>query len=106
MDGDCMDLSLVARQARHNSERWFPSIHTDQFLDVFYALALGGEVGEVQNLLKKKMRDQNFNLKQHCIGSELADVFTYLLLLADELHIDLMAEFEAKQAICEARWGR
>jgi NTP pyrophosphatase (non-canonical NTP hydrolase) len=104
---DCMDLSLMGRQARHNSERWFPGLHySNEDLRVFYSLALAGEVGELCNIVKKYVRTGNeTRLREGGIGSELADIFTYLLLLCDELKIDLFAEFEAKQAICEARWG-
>lgn len=102
-----MDLSLMGVQARKNSERWFPGLHhSDQDLKVFYSLALAGEAGELCNLVKKYVRTENLTvLREGGIGSELADIFTYLLLLANELKIDLLDEFKAKQAICEARWG-
>lgn len=101
-----MDLSLIAKQARHNSERWFPQLHISEDMASFYSLALAGEVGELCNITKKYVRTSNRSIfRENGIGAELADIFTYLLLLADELQIDLLNEFEAKQAICEARWG-
>jgi NTP pyrophosphatase (non-canonical NTP hydrolase) len=98
-----MDLSLIGREVRRNSERWFPKLHETEDLMVFYSLALAGEVGEICNLVKKNMRYSDFDLE--AIRLEIADVFTYLLLLADELHIDLFDAFQEKQMICEKRWG-
>lgn len=39
------------------------------------------------------------------VESELADVFTYLVLLADELGVDLIVANVDKAAECERRWG-
>ena len=39
------------------------------------------------------------------LAIELADVLTYLLLLADELGLDIEAAYHAKAKINEARWG-
>jgi NTP pyrophosphatase (non-canonical NTP hydrolase) len=103
---DNMDLTLVARQSRWNSERWFPELHSGNIdLGPFYALALAGEVGEVCNLIKKTVRNKNMIIAKD-LELEMADVFTYLLLLADEYAIDLMEAFEAKQKVCELRWGK
>jgi len=105
---DSMDLGLVAKQVRWNSERWFPDLHSDKHfghLTVHYALGLCGEVGEVANLVKKADRAGAARPHTEKLADELADVFTYLLLLADECKIDLLKSFEAKQAECERRWG-
>ncbi|MCP5157730.1 MAG: hypothetical protein H6983_26390 [Ectothiorhodospiraceae bacterium] len=40
------------------------------------------------------------------LEAELADVLTYLLVLAHELGIDMEAAVEAKQAVCVERWGK
>ena len=103
---DNMDLTLVARQARRNSERWFPKLHDGTIkLGPFYCLALAGEVGEACNIMKKAVRHVLVKPSKDDFASELADIFTYLMLLADEYQIDLMAEFEKKQSVCEMRWG-
>lgn len=101
-----MDLSLVAQQLRWNSERWFPELH-DGHVDLgpFYALALAGEVGEVCNLIKKTVRYMNTTVPGN-LASEIADVFTYLMLLANEYQVDVMEALHAKQAVCEERWGK
>lgn len=109
MSRDAMDLSLIGRQARHNSERWFPDIHGLQSklpLPAFYGLSLSGEVGEIANLIKKYYRGSITRRElDEKLWEEWADAFTYLMLLADEMEIDPLIAFEKKQAICEERWG-
>jgi NTP pyrophosphatase (non-canonical NTP hydrolase) len=60
----------------------------------FLALALGGEVGELQNMIKKEWRgDGDFRAG---IKKELADIRVYLHLLATSLTIDLDEAVEEK----------
>ena len=66
----------------------------------YYALALGGEVGELQNLLKKVWREELDERLPHVseeqkteLRHELADVLVYLLCLANALDIDLEVAF-------------
>src|ERR1700757_2841826 len=97
-----IDLDQIAKRARRNSERWFPQLHADQDMTTFYSLALAGEMGEVANLAKKRMRRASGVVEfESQIADELADIFTYLLLLADECNVNLVDAFEKKQAICE-----
>lgn len=98
-------LVTLAGEMRKNSERWFPQIH-DGTVDLvaFYTLGLDGEAGEVANEVKKAMRRRSGAIDEN-VGAELADVLTYLLLLADELGVDLIAEYEAKVLVNEERWG-
>lgn len=99
-----MDERRLAMEMRRNSERWFPQMHDGTFdLRTFYALGLVGEAGEVANVVKKGLRSGALDLLD--LGAELADVFTYLLLLADECGIDLVDEYHAKVEVNEARWG-
>lgn len=108
MGRDCMDITLVARQARWNSERWFPALHDSdpERVRIHYVLGLVGEAGEVADLFKKIHTGKEVYADRHDqIAGELADVFTYLLLLADECGVDLIEAFEAKQKVCEERWG-
>jgi NTP pyrophosphatase (non-canonical NTP hydrolase) len=105
-----MDLGLVAVECRRNSERWFPGIHDASAqlipLKVYYALALMGEAGEICDAIKKHhLRTGELDADPDQLRQELADVFTYLLLLADEWKVDLWDAFLEKQAICEERWG-
>lgn len=101
-------LAELAWEMRSNSERWFPEMHADPQIPmhVFYALGMSGEVGEVANEVKKGLRGHQENGVRHIdLAAELADVFTYLLLLADELDVDLIAEYRKKAALNEGRWG-
>jgi NTP pyrophosphatase (non-canonical NTP hydrolase) len=107
-------LDRLACEMRENSERWFPQWHDGSSgmpLKVAYALGLAGEVGEVANVVKKLQRDacalnqDDYAALYDNLGAELADVFTYLLLLADEAGVDLVAEYRAKVRVNESRWG-
>jgi NTP pyrophosphatase (non-canonical NTP hydrolase) len=103
-----MNLYELATQARSNSERWFPAMHDESRkvvpIGVQYALGLAGEAGEVSNVVKKGIREGKGPGPE--LAAELADVLTYLLLLAYEVGVDLEEEFQKKQAVCEQRWGR
>lgn len=85
-----LTLQEVAKQARQNSERWFSPVHGGEALvplAAHYTLGLVGEAGEVANVVKKWLRKVEGN--PIALGTdlelELADVFTYLVLLADEV---------------------
>jgi NTP pyrophosphatase (non-canonical NTP hydrolase) len=101
-------LDSIASEARRNSERWFPSVHDPEKalvpLAVHYALGMCGEAGEVANVVKKALRKGETTSPE--LAAELADVFIYLLLLADEAGVNLYAAYKDKQAVCEKRWGR
>lgn len=95
-------LRVTAAEMRANSERWFPQLHDGTIdLVVFYGVGLVGEAGEVANVIKKRMRGEPTD----SIGEELADVFTYLVLLADELGVDLVREYKRKAVTNQVRWG-
>lgn len=106
-------LGQMRDEAFRNSQRWFPELHErgawDQILHQM--LGLVGEAGEAANIVKKLDRygvDRDpavFEMLSHDLRVELADVFTYLLNLCTLLGADLGAEFYAKQAVCEQRWG-
>lgn len=100
-------IKELASQMRANSERWFPELHASGMdLRVFYALGLSGEVGEVANEVKKSIRGhlKTNGVRRIEIGPELADVFTYLLLLSDEYGVDLIAEYREKAEFNHKRW--
>lgn len=100
-------LDAIASESRRNSERWFPAVHDPEQaivpLAVHYALGMCGEAGEVANLVKKALRKGE--AIPEGLADELADVFIYLLLLADEAGINLYAAYQHKRDICEKRWG-
>ncbi len=74
----------------------------------YLALALGGEVGEMQNLIKKEWRgDVKKNQKKelrHKIAMELADIRIYLEHLANAHNVDLDAACEEKTEELRTRW--
>ncbi len=54
---------------------------------LYWSTALAGEVGEFCNLVKKYARDGFIDWDR--FGEELADIFIYLHLTAEQLGIDL-----------------
>lgn len=68
------------------------AIYPDQGNNLYYP-ALGlGEAGEVQNLIKKVMRDDNGVLseeKKAALGKELGDLMWYVATLATEAGLSL-----------------
>ena len=96
------DLNELAEHMKANSKRWFPLLDHNE---VFYTLGLVGEAGELANLIKKGIRSSwgVFSLEE--VAAECADIFTYLLLLCNQLDIDIIGAYELKEQICEERWG-
>ncbi len=72
-------------------------------------LALVGELGELaaefqwigDDNIVKELQDSD---KREAVGSELADVFIYLLRLSDVIGIDLAEELTKKIAVNEKRY--
>jgi NTP pyrophosphatase (non-canonical NTP hydrolase) len=97
-------LSTLATQAGEDSRRWFPG----DFGVPYYALCLGGEVGEFQNIVKKIERgslDPRAASVRHDMAMELTDAFVYMLCLADKLGIDLEKSYNVKRIENERRFG-
>lgn len=92
-------------QALGDSRRWFPN--TAESI-AFTVLALAGEVGEVANIVKKIERGSHSFLDakvRYQLNMEVADVFTYLVLLAGQLGVDLIKLYELKRIENENRFG-
>lgn len=93
-----MDLHDVQQRLRaFTEERDWAQFHSPRNL----ALALVGEVGELAELLQWRTDAEVHALVQEAAGreamaDELADVFTYVLELADVLGIDLDEAVHAK----------
>lgn len=104
-------LKQITKTMRSDSERWAPQIHDGSVdLTVFYGLGLAGEAGEAVDEIKKGMRrgtraDGSLKIDDAKFAFELADTFTYLLLLADEIGLDLTAAWMAKREMNEERFG-
>lgn len=101
-----MELSDLANEMRRASEFWFPEVHarTSSDIRLHYTLGLAGESGEVANVVKKANRSGG-RPNVDDLAAELADTFTYLMLLANHEGIDLIAAYWAKREVCIERWG-
>lgn len=73
----------------------------------FLALALGGEVGELQNIIKKAWRG-DFEIEEMIedIELELADIQIYLELLARSMRLDLTDAVHAKMPEVRRKFPR
>ena len=100
-------LSEMSKQCLANSRRWFPTATNrgDERSILHMTLGLAGEVGEVVEVIKKLDRDDAVLTGDKSeLALELADVFAYLLNLAELCGIDLGVAHDAKQEICEQRY--
>lgn len=99
------DIALLGKQALEDSRRWFPGTANSI---AFTVLALAGEVGEVANIVKKIERG-SFDLRsakvRYDLSMEVADVFTYLVLLSGQLGVDLVKLYNLKRIENEQRFG-
>ena len=103
-------LLRLARQCVADSDGWFGNTVTDRgklHQVVHHALCLGGEVGEVQNLVKKVDRG-SFALEEvyDDLTEEITDVFIYLMNLVGILDFDLQKAYDSKRAKNAARFDR
>lgn len=99
-------IAELTSQIRGFAEsRDWQQFHTSRNL----VLALIGEIGELAAefqwigdvAIDESLQDPN---KRKAVGSELADVFIYLLRLADITGIDLVEELRKKMTINEQRY--
>lgn len=67
-----------------------------------WACAMAGECGEACNLIKKLRRGDSVMTSE--IADELADLVTYVDLLAEKLGIDLGEAIRSKFNVVSARW--
>lgn len=105
-DASSDSLEGLSRRVRKFAEaRDWEQFHSPRNL----VLALAGEVGELASLMqwvpdeemKQWLKDEN---NRSDLEAELADVFSYLLRLADTIGIDLSRALEAKIALNESRY--
>ncbi len=107
-----MEINKIVEETR---KTWFAS-HDGNYskgdVELLYAtLALGGEVGELQNKVKKIFRTKYYTEGHpsstgiEAIGEEIADTLFYLSRIADLLEIDIEKEFAKKMAENVKRYG-
>jgi NTP pyrophosphatase (non-canonical NTP hydrolase) len=89
--------ALAARLREFAAERSWETYHTPKNL----VMALSGEVGELTELFQWLTPEESVDAmsdrhRAAGVHDELADVFLYLVQLADVLGVDLMAAAHAK----------
>ena len=71
------------------------------------SMALIVEAGELAEHFQWLTQEESFNLaseKLEAVGEELADIFVYLVRLADQLNIDLSQAVERKIGLNELKY--
>jgi len=99
-------LSVLQRQLRaFAAEREWDQFHTPKNL----MMALTGEVGELAELFQWLTAEESSAIMQdprraEQVRHELADVFAYVLRLADVLHVDLADVLQEKMVLNAQRY--
>jgi len=94
---------LAARLRRFAAERDWERFHSPKNL----AMALAAEAGELLELFQWLTQDESVSLderKRREARHELADIFIYLLRLADRLDVDLLQAAAEKIELNEAKY--
>lgn len=96
-------LNEIQNVEARDSKRYFPGMIPDE---LYCAVALAGEVGEVSNYIKKYRRGSITwaELIEH-MRQELPDVLIYLVMLADAVDVWLGDAYLEKKAFNEDRFG-
>jgi NTP pyrophosphatase (non-canonical NTP hydrolase) len=99
-------LHALGHEMHDDSTRWFGSDVADSL--TILTLGLGGESGEVQDIIKKVMRgsttldDPETRSK---LAEELVDVFIYWCMMITALQIDIEQCYALKREINQERFG-
>ena len=94
---------LQARLREFAEQRDWKQFHSPKNL----SMALIVEAGELVEHFQWLTQDESFNLadkKRQAVGEELADIFVYLVRLADQLDIDLSEAVDRKIALNEKKY--
>lgn len=110
-----MDIKEAGRRIIHDSNFWFGDHGGDLKAQVIhFALGIAGEAGEVADIIKKMdVCDFGSTCDKHApgkhdkaaLGSEIADLLTYVFGMASILDIDIPWEMEMSRAKNVRRWG-
>lgn len=103
-----MDLRAIQKQCDEDSALYFPAFSgSEDYNYDFLTIALGGEVGEILNKVKKNLRGSMPYIDLHMqLEEELPDVLIYLCELATVLGIDLEAAYIKKREFNNGRFIR
>ena len=96
-------LKLQERLRDFAEQRDWKQFHSPKNL----SMALIVEAGELAEHFQWLTQEQSFNLaseKLEAVGEELADIFVYLVRLADQLDIDLPQAVERKIGLNELKY--
>ncbi|MCS0292956.1 nucleotide pyrophosphohydrolase [Vibrio alginolyticus] len=95
--------SLTSKLSEFAQERDWDKFHSPKNL----SMALSGEAGELVEVFQWLTEEESKNLtsiQKQRAEEEIADVFLYLLRLADKLDIDLVGVSRNKLALNEAKY--
>jgi NTP pyrophosphatase (non-canonical NTP hydrolase) len=98
---DVDDIKIKLRQFADDRE--WDQFHSPKNL----SMALAGEAGELLEQFQWLTEEQSKNLtreQRQAVEEEMADVFLYLLRLADKLNIDLLEAAKNKMAKNELKY--
>jgi len=95
------DLQSMIR--KFCDDRDWDQFHNPKDLSISLALEAAEVMEHFQWKNAEEMAEHSIN-KKHEVGEELADVFYWVLLLANKLDIDLVSAFEKKMAKNEAKY--
>jgi NTP pyrophosphatase (non-canonical NTP hydrolase) len=100
------DMNDRVDEAVNDSHEWFPEWQHNREWLPWWLLALGGEVGELQNKAKKWRRGSlTWEEVKPLLADELVDVLVYAFDVAACLEIDLEAEYDRKREFNQSRFG-
>lgn len=98
------DIPKLQQRLREFAElRDWQQFHSPKNL----SMALIVEAAELAEHFQWLTQDESFNLadeKRQAVGEELADIFVYLVRLADQLDIDLPEAVDRKIALNEEKY--
>ena len=91
-----MDIKEIQdKLAKFSEERDWDQFHSPKNL----AMALTSEVGELNELFQWLTEEQSKNVDNDEIRQEIADIFIYILRLADKLNINIEDAVREKMEI-------
>ena len=110
-------LDEIATEALANSATWFPKLHQRGHaqMRLHFGIGFAEEAGEVAGVVKKAnlcdgLMDScelhaDGKHSRKALADEMADAFTYLVMLAAHEGIDLTDAYRSKRAELVERWG-
>lgn len=106
-------IEVIMKQCFDDSQRWFPDTAEDAS---YLAMCTAGEAGEMLNIAKKVYRgsigwdtditkEGKTQSAEEWFVEEGIDTFIFLMNIFELFGIDVVAEYQKKQAFNEERFG-